>query len=106
MAFLFAELRNALVGRRLDVVVRPPARAGVRAGGPHLSRLVVGRRERRSRGCAFLSSYGACPSAGTTVGLAERTDDGAAGKSPGVAPGFGYSRTTRCLRSRRVFVAP
>src|SRR3989442_7045556 len=49
MAFPFAELRNALVGRRLDVVVRPPARAGVRAGGPDLSRCVVGRRERRSR---------------------------------------------------------
>src|SRR5437879_13594953 len=92
MAFLFAELRNALVGRRLDVVVRPPARAGVRAGGPHLSRLVVGRRERRSRGCAVRSSNGAGPAAGTTVVRAVRPDDGADPRSVGAAHVFGWRR--------------
>src|SRR2546427_6937385 len=65
MAFSFAELRNAVVGHHLDAAVRPPARAGARAGGPGLPRLVVGRRERRSRRGAVRPANGA--------GIAERT---------------------------------
>src|SRR2546422_3800459 len=66
MAFSFAELRNAVVGHHLDAAVRPPARAGARAGGPDLPRLVVGRRERRSRRRAVRPANGAGIAEGTT----------------------------------------
>src|SRR2546422_8676163 len=66
MAFSFAELRNAVVGHHLDAAVRPPARAGARAGGPDLPRLVGGRRERRSRRRAVRPANGAGIAEGTT----------------------------------------
>src|SRR5437899_1567722 len=65
MAFPFAERRNAVVGRCLDAVVRRPARAGARAGGPDLSRLVVGRRERRRRRRAVRPAHSPGPAQGT-----------------------------------------
>src|SRR5206468_10548961 len=65
MAFPFAERRNAVVGRCLDAVVRRPARAGARAGGPDLSRLVVGRRERWRRRRAVRPANSPGPAQGT-----------------------------------------
>src|SRR5207247_11012842 len=65
MAFPFAERRNAVVGRCLDAVVRRPARAGARAGGPDLSRLVVGRRERWRRRRAVRHANSPGPAQGT-----------------------------------------